>query len=74
MTIQAVNSVSNSIQLTPVIQAMLVANNKMPKNALPIDTDGTVQSNNDDLLPEISLYNAHGILKTTKPNSLLGIA
>ncbi len=74
MTIQAVNSVSNYIQLTPVVQAMTVYNNKTPDNALPIDTNGTVQSNNDNALPEVTLYNAHGLLKNTKPNSLLGTA
>ena len=74
MTVQTVNSVSNYIQLTPILESMAKNNDKRPNNTLPIDTNGTPQSNNDNLLPEITLYNAHGILKKTNPNSLIGIA
>ncbi len=74
MTVQTVNSVSDYIQLAPILESMTQNNDKRPNNALPIDTNGTPQSNNDNLLPEITLYNAHGILKKTNPNSLLGIA
>lgn len=74
MTVQTVNSVSDSIQLAALLQSMTANNDKKPNNALPIDTNGTPQSNNDNLLPEITLYNAHGILKNTNPNTLIGIA
>jgi hypothetical protein len=74
MTIQATNSVSDYIQLAPILESMSTNNDKRPDNSLPIDTNGTPQSNNDNLLPEITLYNAHGILKTTNPNSLIGYA
>lgn len=66
--------VASYIELAPIIEAMKTNNDKRPKNALPIDTEGTVQSNNEKVYPELTLYNAHGILNKTKPNSLLGIA
>jgi hypothetical protein len=74
MTTEAVTSVSNYIELPPILRSMSLNNDKRPKNSLPIDTHGTVQSNNDDALPQITLYNAHGILKKTNPNSLIGYA
>jgi hypothetical protein len=74
MTVQAINSVSNYIQLPPIMQSMRTNNDKRPKNSLPIDTHGTVQSNNDDAIPQITLYNAHGILKNPNPNALIGYA
>ena len=74
MRIEAQNSVSNYLQVTPIMQSMLANNDQKPKNSLPIDTNGTIQSNNDDLFIEVTLYNAHGILKNTKPNTLLGLA
>lgn len=72
MTIQTVNSVSNYVQLAPVLQSMIENNDKTPNNALPMDTNGTVQSNNDDL-PQIKTYNASGFLNKANPNSLIGI-
>jgi hypothetical protein len=74
MTIQTANSVSDSIQLAALLHSMSTNNDKRPNNALPIDTNGTILSNSDNTLPEVTLYNAHGILKNTKPNTLIGIA
>ena len=74
MTTQTVTSVSNYIELPPILRSMSLNNDKRPKNSLPIDTHGTVQSNNDDGLPQITLYNAHGILKNPNPNALIGYA
>ena len=73
MTTQTVTSVSNYIELPPILRSMSLNNDKRPKNSLPIDTHGTVQSNTKSL-PEVTLYNAHGLLTKTKPNTLLGIA
>jgi hypothetical protein len=74
MTVQTTNSVSNYIELQPILRSMSTNNDKRPKNSLPTDTHGTVQSNNDNALPQITLYNAHGILKNPNPNSLIGYA
>jgi hypothetical protein len=74
MTVQTSNSVSNYIQLPPILQSMSANNDKRAKNSLPIDSHGTVQSNNDNSLPQITLYNAHGILKNPNPNALIGYA
>ena len=71
--IEPVKAVSSYIELAPIIEAMRTNNDKRPKNSLPIDTHGTVQSNAKSL-PEVTLYNAHGLLTKTKPNTLLGIA
>jgi hypothetical protein len=73
MQIQQVK-VASYIELAPIIEAMRTNNDRRPKNALPIDTHGTPQSNNEKVYPELTLYNSHGILNKEKPNSLLGEA
>ena len=74
MTIEPVKQVSSYIELQPVIEAMRAANDKLPKNALPVNTEGTVQSNNSSNIPNVTLYNSHGILRKSNPNSLIGYA
>lgn len=64
---------SSYLELTPVMEAMRTNNDRQPKNSLPEDTEGTIQSNAKSI-PEVTLYNAHGVLKKTNPNSLLGYA
>jgi hypothetical protein len=73
-TTQPVTQTSDYLQLTPVMHAMKTSNDKMPKNTLPTNTEGTIQENNSHLLPPVTLYNSHGILKKTNPNSLIGYA
>lgn len=72
-TIEPTKTVASYIELAPIIEAMRTNNDRRPKNALPIDTEGTIQSNANPI-PEVTLYNAHGLLTKTKPNTLLGIA
>jgi hypothetical protein len=72
--IEPVKAVSSYIELAPIIAAMTAGNDRRPKNSLPVNTEGTVQSNNDKVYADVTLYNAHGILNKTKPNSLLGMA
>jgi hypothetical protein len=72
--IEPVKAVSSYIELAPIIAAMRAGNDKRPRNSLPVNTEGTVQSNNDKVYADVTLYNAHGILNKTKPNSLLGTA
>jgi hypothetical protein len=73
--IESVKSVSSYIELAPIIEAMRTNNDKRPKNSLPIDTYNTIQSNADTAaIAEVTLYNAHGILKSPNPNSLIGYA
>lgn len=64
-----------SYQITPLLEAMGLANDKRPKNSLPSDTNGTVQENADQAAtPSVTLYNAHGILVNGNPNSLIAVA
>ena len=72
--IEPVKAVSSYIELAPIIAAMRSSNDRRPKNSLPVNTEGTVQSNNDKVYKDVTLYNAHGILNKAKPNSLLGMA
>jgi hypothetical protein len=72
--IEPVKAVSSYIELAPIIAAMRAGNDKRPRNSLPVNTEGTVQSNNDKVYADVTLYNAHGVLNKTKPNSLLGTA
>jgi hypothetical protein len=72
--IEPIKAVSSYIELAPIIEAMRSNNDRRPKNSLPINTEGTIQSNNNKVYKDVTLYNAHGILTKTKPNSLLGMA
>jgi len=68
-----VKQTSSYIQIAPVMEAMRTNNDRRPTNSLPIDTEGTIQQNAHSI-PAVTLYNAHGILNKTNPNSLLGYA
>ena len=72
--VQPVKQTAEYLQLTPILEAIRTNNDKRPSNSLPVNTNGTVQQNNDSLLPPVSLYNAHGIVRKENPNSLLGYA
>jgi len=70
---QPVTKVTNYLEIAPVMNAMKTANDKMPKNSLPQDVMGTIQENAHNI-PPVTLYNSHGILTKTEPNTLLGYA
>lgn len=72
--IESVKQTADYLQLVPILEALRASNDKLPKNALPQDVEGTIQQNNSHLLPAVTLYNAHGILNMNTPNSLLGYA
>jgi hypothetical protein len=72
-TTEPTRQTSSYLELTPVLESMRASNDKRPKNSLPEDTEGTIQSNAKNI-PEVTLYNAHGVLSKTNPNSLLGYA
>jgi hypothetical protein len=72
-TVQPVKQVSEYLQLAPVMEAIRTNNDRRPSNSLPIDTQGTIQQN-AQAVPPVTLYNAHGILSKTAPNTLLGYA
>jgi hypothetical protein len=69
-------SVSNYLELQPVMHAMKVGNDHLPKNSLPSDTEGTIQQNAEaEKLPKVTIYNAHGIIVNNKnANSLIAYA
>jgi hypothetical protein len=56
------------------MEYMKQTTDKMPNNSLPQDTQGTIQENNSSLLPPVTLYNSHGILQSSNPNSLIAYA
>jgi hypothetical protein len=72
--IQPVKQTAEYLQLAPVLEAIRTGNDKRPTNSLPIDTNGTPQQNNGKLLPPVTLYNAHGIVRKENPNSLIAFA
>jgi hypothetical protein len=73
MSINAIQPITPSIQPTPLMASMLSTNDQLPNNTLPVDTQGTVQEN-AQVLPSVTLYNAHGILSKSNPNSLIAYA
>jgi hypothetical protein len=73
MSINAIEPTAPSIQVTPLLAAMLAHNDQQPKNSLPTETYGTIQENAKPM-PEVTLYNSHGILTKNKPNSLIAYA
>jgi hypothetical protein len=70
---QPVTQTSSYFAVQPILAAMKANNDKTPDNSLPIDTQGTIQSNAPNIAP-VTLYNAHGVLTKTNPNSLIGYA
>lgn len=69
------SQVSEYTALKPLIAAMQSGNDRNPSNSLPSNTNGTIQENADkESKPSVTVYNAHGILKSSNPNSLLGYA
>lgn len=70
-----VTQISDSIAIQPLIAAMQSSNDKLPSNSLPVDVHGTIQENAEKAaVPEVTLYNAHGIVNRNKPNSLIAYA
>ena len=70
---EPVTQTTDYLRITPIMEAMRSNNDKRPTNSLPKDTYGTIQENAKSI-PPVTLYNAHGILKKTNPNSLIGFA
>jgi hypothetical protein len=51
---------------------MKASNDQLPKNDLPVDTNGTIQQNAEAAAhPKLTIYNAHGIITSDKPNTIL---
>ena len=73
MNIEPVEQVSHYVALQPLFRAMNKANDNLPKSSFPTENLGTVISN-AHVLPPVTLYNSHGILEKTNPNSLIGYA
>jgi hypothetical protein len=74
MPLNSIEAIQPSYQITPIMQALLANNDTLPNTGLPAETEGTIQENVPSAVPEVTLYNAHGILNKTKPNALLGVA
>lgn len=70
-SIQSVTKTSSYLELQPLMSSLKSSTDKLPKNSLPENTFGTIQENAHSL-PSVTLYNSHGILEKTDPNSLIG--
>ena len=67
--------VSDSIAIQPLLAAMQTNNDRLPSNSLPVNTEGTIQENAEKAAtPEVTLYNAHGVVYRNKPNALIAYA
>ena len=63
------------IAIQPLLASMKNHNDQQPKNSLPINTEGSIQDNAEKAaMPNVTLYNAHGILTRNKPNTLIAYA
>lgn len=65
--------VSNYNATMPLIAFLKQSNDSTPKTSLPTEVPGTLQENTRPL-PQVTLYNAHGIVNPKTPNSLIGYA
>lgn len=72
-SIEPVTKTSNYLELQPLMSSLKSSTDKLPKNSLPQDILGSIQEN-AHLLPPVTLYNSHGILSKTNPNSLVAYA
>ena len=71
----SVSQVSDSVAIQPLIAAMQSNNNRLPSNSLPVNTEGTIQENAEKAAtPEVTLYNAYGVVNRNKPNALIAYA
>jgi len=60
------------LTIQPILAAMKASNDQLPKNDLPVDTNGTIQQNAEAAAhPKLTIYNAHGIITSDKPNTIL---
>jgi len=71
--VSLVSSVNEYVDIAPLFKAMKTQTDHLPKNSLPTETLGTVQENTHSI-PQVTLYNAHGILDKKNPNTLIGYA
>ena len=74
MSIQSIlpSQVSNAIAIQPLLESMKAGNDQLPQNSFPIDNLQSIQQNADQqAIADVTLYNAHGILIKTKPNTLI---
>jgi hypothetical protein len=71
---QPVKQTAEYLQLAPIMEAIRANNDKRPSNSLPVNTNGTIQQNNGESIPPVTLYNAHGIVRKENPNSLVAYA
>lgn len=55
MSLNAIDPIPATIQVTPLLATMLAHNDQRPKNNLPTDTQGTIQENAKPM-PEVTLY------------------
>ncbi len=72
-SIAPVNSVTPSSGITPLIKTIIDSNDSLPKNTLPIDSNGTVLQNAQKSVNDV-IYNNYGKILKDYQNNLIGYA
>lgn len=72
-SIAPVNSVTPSSGITPLIKTIIDSNDSLPKNTLPIDSNGTVLQNAQKSVNDV-IYNNYGKILKDYQKNLIGYA
>jgi len=73
--ITSISQTSNYMQIQPLMAALKSQSDQLPKNSLPTDYMGSIQQNAEQAAnPKLTIYNTHGIVTPSSPNSLIAYA
>lgn len=72
-SIAPVNSVTPSSAITPLIKTIIDSNDSLPKNTLPIDSNGTFLQNAQKSVNDV-IYNNYGKILKDYQKNLIGYA
>lgn len=72
-SIAPVNFVTPSSGITPLIKTIIDSNDSLPKNTLPIDSNGTVLQNAQKSVNDV-IYNNYGKILKDYQKNLIGYA
>jgi hypothetical protein len=72
-SIAPINSVTPSSGITPLIKTIIDSNDNLPKNTLPINSNGTVLENAKKSVNDV-VYNNYGKILKDYQKNLIGYA
>lgn len=72
-SIAPINPVTPSSGITPLIKTIINSNDNLPKNTLPIDSNGTVLQNAQKSVNDV-IYNNYGKILKDYQKNLIGYA